>query len=409
MLAVTAGTLLALRLEVTAMAAEPPADSGDVAASEPAPVEALEFGEPSPAAEPIPVPDPNEATDGRVRASLDGFGLESASGRFGLSLGLLGQVRYSVDHQDGDLDNAFSLRLARTMLQGHMFGQRLLFQLQPEFAGNVRLLDANVTVNLHPAFSVLVGQYRPWFTRAFPTNLPLQAQLDRGAVLDAFRIDRDIGVTVLGQPFDGRLEYYVGVLNGEGLELSAPRSPQPLVTARVVANPLGPVAYDQTVASTTDRNLPLRLAIGASAATNEVARTGTMVDPMTGEETIIMLPRLRTVTAGGELALQWWRLVGLGEVFWRGDYFQDGGRGDAWGGYGTLSLNAVRKRFDVVARVGAMRLEGETSAHMPLEPGMNLYFAGNHAKLQLRYRCDLGLADAACITQGVHLQGQFWF
>lgn len=376
----------------------------------PEPIEAPELATPA-RAEPIPVPGPDDVPKGaHVRASLDeGLGLDSNDGRFGISLGLLGQMRYSVDEANGNVDPGFALRLARTMFQGHLFGQRLTFQLQPELAGTPRLLDANVTLNLHPAFSILAGQYRPWFTRGFPTNLPLQAQLDRGSVLDAFRIDRDVGVTVMGRPFDGRLEYYVGVLNGEGLDRSAPRDPQPLITSRVVAAPLGAVAYDQTVAATATANLPFRFAVAANAATNEIARVGTLTDSETGEQTAGPLPRLRTMVLSGDVALQWWRLVGLGEGFYRADRFRGAGRDDAWGGYGTLSLSVIRKRLDVVARAGGMRLEGETSAHMPLEPGINVYVVGNHAKLQLRYRCDLGLRDGGCISQGAQLQGQLWF
>lgn len=375
----------------------------------PAP-EPFEGTTPSPAAEPIPVPGPAEPKPPRVRASVDGgLGVESGDGRFGFSLGILGQARYFVEHRDGDVDNGFQLRLARTMLQGHMFGDRVLFQLQPEFAGNVRLLDANATIQLHPAFALLVGQYRPWFTRGFPTNLPLQAQLDRGAVLDAFRIDRDVGVTVMGQPWKGRMEYYVGVLDGEGTARSTPRSPHPLVTARVVAAPLGAVAYDQTLNATTDRDLPFRFAVGLNAATNELAREGTTVDPATGDEVTTALPRQRTLTLGGDVALYGWRVLALGEGFWRLDRFAGGGHDDAWGVYGLVSFNAIRKRLDVVARAGALRLEGEPAAHMPLEPGINLYLAGNHAKLQLSYQCDLGLGGGGCLSQGAQLQGQLWF
>src|SRR5690606_11220499 len=136
-----------------------------------------------------------------------------------------------------------------------------------------------------------------------------------------------------------------------------------------------------------------------NAATNRVARVGTTIDAATGEEVTTPLPRLRTVVLGGDAAIHWWRLMALGEGFWRIDRFAGGDRGDAWGGYGTVSINVIRRRLDVVARAGGMRLEGETAAHMPLEPGVNLYLAGNHAKLQLRYHCDLGLDGGACISQ----------
>jgi len=367
---------------------------------------------PRPESEPLPgaAPTPKNLGAAHVRASAaDGFGLDSADGRFGLSLGILAQLRYAIDVEDGEVDPGFSLRLGRTMVRGHMWDDRVVYQLQTEFSGRVRLLDANAILNVDPAFAILAGQYRPWFTRGFPTNLPLQALPDRGSVLDAFRVNRDIGVTVLGRPFDGRMEYYLGVMNGEGLDLQAPRNPQPLLTARLVGAPLGSLGYSQTTAAHADKNLPFRFAFATNVATNEVSRVGLATDPETGAESSVSLPDLRTVVVGGDVALQGWRMIAMGEGFWRRNQEEDGARDESWGAYGLLSGVLVRHRLDLSARVGALRLEGETRAHMPVEPGLNLYVFADHAKLQVRYRCDVGLDNGSCRSQGADLQAQLWF
>lgn len=386
---------------------------------DPAPVESSPDAEPSdfgrppdPEAEPLPGAPPTveESVGPRGHASLrEGIGIDSASGRFGLSLGVLGQMRFVIDEQDGDVDPGFSLRLARTLLHGHMWGQRVTWQILTEFAGGVRLLDANATINIHPAFAILAGQYRPWFTRSFLINLPFQALPDRGPVLDAFRVDRDVGVTVFGRPFDGRMEYYAGVLNGEGVDLAAPRNPQPLVTARLVGAPLGSVALSQTTAANAEDDLPFRFAFAANAATNEISRVDTTIDPMTGMPVDTPLPDLRTIVVGGDVALQGWRVMAMGEGFWRRSQEAQGSRGHAWGAYGLMTGVLMRQRLELAMRVGALRLEGETAAHVPIEPGFNVFAFGDHAKVQLRYRCDLGTEGGRCLSQGGNLQAQLWF
>lgn len=395
-----------------ALASEAPASPTTPAASEAPAAESPFVGvEPDPAAEPVPVPaPPSDRPKARARASVtDGFGFDSADGRFGMSIGVLGTMRYGVDVVDGQADHDFDIRLARTMIQGHLWKDRVLWQLQTEFAGNVRMLDINAIIALHRSWSLLVGQYRPWFTRGLPTNLPIQMSLDRGTVLDSFRVDRDVGLTLMGRPLDGRLEVYVGVLDGEGLDRQAPRNPQPLVTARLVAAPLGAMGYSHTTAANAERDLPLRFALAINGATNEVDRIGVTVDQMTGETTEVMLPSLRTVVLGGDLALQAWRLQAMGEGFWRLSRPEIGASQTAWGAYGQVSIVAVRRRLELAARAGALRLEEDTAARVPIEPGLNLYLAGDHAKLQLRYQCYLDAGSGDCAAHGAQLQGQLWF
>ena len=370
--------------------------------------------QPSAAAEPIPAPAPSQSKQpGRVRASAsEGFHVESADGRFGLSLGLLGQLVFSVEQNEpeGPVEPVFALPWARLMFQGNLWGKRVHWQLQPEFSGTPRLLDARAIVRIHPAFQILAGQYRPWLNRGFRVNLPLLVMPDRGVVHDEFRVDRDIGVTVFGRPWDGRLEYYLGVMNGEGVfGRIAESNSQPLVTARVVAAPLGAVSYSQTTAAETDDDLPLRFAISANAATNEITQNRTATDPVTGE--VIPAPSvdLRTIHAGGDVKIQGWRMVAHGEGFWRRGETSDGQRSEGWGAYGQVSIVAWRRRLLPGIRAGVMRAEGEAAAHIPIEPGLGVFFHGNNAKLSLRYRCDVDSAGQGCLSQGGDIAAQLWF
>lgn len=384
--------VLALALSAGAPRPDSTAAPTSAASEEPDP---FASGQPSAADEPLPAPSPEtKRQPARVHASLDeGFGLASADDRFGLKLGILGATRASIDQlSEGGVDFRFSLPLARIMLQGHLWGDRLTWEIQPEFSGGARLLDYNATFTFHPALALKAGQFRPWFTRGFPTNLPVQALPDRGLVLDNFRIDRDLGITVMGHPWKGKLEYYLGVLNGEGLSRSAARTPMPLLTARVVGAPLGPVGYTHTTAANADDDLPFRIAFAANAAANESND-------------------LRTrLVVGGDVALQVWRLQAMGEGFWRSGWTYDGVRTpDAWGAYGNVGIVAIRHRLEPVVRAGVMRRETDSQAFLPLEPGFNVFVAGDHLKLQFRYRCNLGSQVSVCYGQGADLHAQLWF
>ena len=121
------------------------------------------------------------------------------------------------------------------------------------------------------------------------------------------------------------------------------------------------------------------------------------------------VPDLRTVVVGGDVALEGWRVMAMGEGFWRWSEEFGGVQQQAWGAYGQVSGVLVRQRLELTARVGAMRLEGEAAAHLPLEPGLNVYAFGDHAKIQVRYRCDLSSGDGTCLSQGGDLQAQLWF
>ena len=193
------------------------------------------------------------------------------------------------------------------------------------------------------------------------------------------------------------------------LDRDAPRNPQPLVTARVVGAPLGAMGYSYTTVANADHDLPFRFAVAANAATNEVDRVDTVLDVMTGQLREVPLPSLRTITVGGDVALQGWRVQAMGEGFWRRSQPDGEAAQSAWGAYGQASIVAVRKRLELATRVGVMRLESDPAARMPIEPGINLYLAGDHAKLQLRYRCELWVDTGGCGTHGAHLQGQLWF
>lgn len=363
---------------------------------------------PDPAAPSRPEKPPARDTlSGRALAGLEeGFAVTSADERFGLSIGFLGQMRYQVQESEGEIEHGFVLRLVRPFLDAYLWDDKVHVFIQPEFAPpEPRLLDAQVTLNLHEAIGFHVGQYRSFYSRGFMTGLPVQLLPDRGPVVDEFRVDRDLGVTAFGRPFDGRLEYYVGVLNGEGPNAVGNVDPNMLYTGRVVVAPLGPVGYTQTP-GLGDAELPFRIAFGANGYTNVIEESEVVTDPMTGQDITVALPDRREIGASADVALHWDRLSSQGEYFWRRRLREGGPDTTAWGAYGQVGVMAVRNRLQLGFRTGVLDLEDRPDIVVPIEPGFNIFIAGNHAKIQFRYRCDVDLGESGCASQVGMIQAQ---
>lgn len=337
-----------------------------------------------------------------VRAFADferGFGVKSGDGARSVSLGFLGQFRHELAPSTHD----FTLVMARPVLSASLWNGRVRAHLMPEFAGREpELLDATAFVRLDDAVVVQVGQFRPWVSRGYRIGLIWQALPDRGPVLEEFRLDRDVGVTVRGAPWHGRFEYYLGVMNGEGKNATSFDS-KLLYTARVVAAPFGAVPYDQ-VPYMRDSRSGLRVAFGANAYTLE-KRSSSGVGSSTDDRDAEGGGERETGVAG-DLVVYGGRFSTLAEGFWRQRRSPRAGSRNSWGAYGQASVLMVRDRFDLALRVGALNREDERGVRMPIESGFNVYFVGEHAKLQLRYGVDLDPPTGAWMGHAVTTQFQ---
>ncbi len=119
---------------------------------------------------------------------------------------------------DGPNNNdAFLIRRARLIFEGG-FAKNYEYLLVPEFGGGsgngtLTLLDAYINVNLKPQFQIRAGRFRE------PVGLE-QLQSDAVAffaersIVSQFVPNRDIGVQLWGDLFNGTLGYAVGAFNG---------------------------------------------------------------------------------------------------------------------------------------------------------------------------------------------------
>lgn len=145
------------------------------------------------------------ASDGRV---------EIVSGDGATSFRLRGLVQGDYRWYDAanNPNDTFILRRARLIFEGK-FNNRFSYVVQPELAGSIQILDANVNVAFSPAFNVRVGKFKT------PVGLE-QLQSDPVAFFNERSVatnltpNRDVGIQVQGEGLDKTLNYAVALLNG---------------------------------------------------------------------------------------------------------------------------------------------------------------------------------------------------
>ena len=152
----------------------------------------------------------------------DGFLLQTrVKDLFSMRIGTLLQADYRYFNYDSDEDpdkNKFDIRRARLILEGHLLN-RFSYKFQYEFqgAGSRRLMDAYVDTRILPYLSVRVGQFKTPFgfeQYSADKNIPF-AERSMGFLLTPLR---DVGLMAHGSFWDRRVNYGVGIFNGDGVD-----------------------------------------------------------------------------------------------------------------------------------------------------------------------------------------------
>lgn len=158
-----------------------------------------------------------EAIPRRSRADLEDGRVElvALDGATSLRLRALiqGDARWYAEGATATHDS-FILRRARLIFEGS-FNRTFTYQLVPEFGGNSpALLDANIRIALTPDCGLKAGKFK------VPVGLE-QLQSDATAfftersVASALTPNRDVGVQLEGKGWGGKLDYALGVFNGQ--------------------------------------------------------------------------------------------------------------------------------------------------------------------------------------------------
>jgi phosphate-selective porin OprO/OprP len=193
------------------------------------------------------------------------------------------QVRATDENREvepaGDPDRtSFTIRRMRTKFDGWVYTKDLTYELQFDTAQQSNLLqDANVNYDFtegKKAFMMKVGQYKVPFGRQELTSSGNQQFVDRSVVSGTFARGRDIGVQLWGTPFNSRIDWRVGVFNGNGRTVSRNDNDDLQVNARLMWQPFGDVRYSESDFESTDRPL-LALGVGYEGSSRPVAAAGT--------------------------------------------------------------------------------------------------------------------------------------
>ena len=168
-----------------------------------------------------------------VKASEKGFGLESADGQNTIKLRAVLQtdyrsynkgandIRERTDQRAGNLningfhdaEDTYILRRARPIIEGTLFG-KYDYKFTPDFgSGTAVIQDAYVDARFAPGFKLRAGKFKP--------DLGLERQqsagdikfLERSYVTNDLLPNRDLGIALHGDVFDGKLNYSVGYYN----------------------------------------------------------------------------------------------------------------------------------------------------------------------------------------------------
>ncbi len=155
-----------------------------------------------------------------ITAGADGFSLRSADTNFVLNLHGYGQVDSHYFASAAPGRDTFTIRRLRAIANGTVYHD-YDYYLQTEFGSgftstttnNAFLQDAYLNVHYFPEFQVQAGKMKPPLSLEW---VPLDQYLwflERGFPSELVP-NRDVGVMVHGDLFNGALAYYAGAFNG---------------------------------------------------------------------------------------------------------------------------------------------------------------------------------------------------
>ncbi|HEX6904760.1 MAG TPA: porin [Thermoanaerobaculia bacterium] len=294
-----------------------------------------------------------------------------------LSLSNRVQIRFTEQMPEvGDDKGSFRIRRAKTKLEGWVYTKDLTYELQLNWADSANVLE-DATINYDftkgkKEFQLRAGQFKVPFGRQELTSSGSQQFVDRSLVSNTFARGRDIGFQLWGTPLAGKLDWRVGVFNGNGRTVSANDNDKYQYNARVTFQPFGDVKYSESDFESTDRPL---FAIAGEYESND--RQGATTSNDFDREIV-----------GGDVVFKFKGFSLFGELFEATDDPETGADRDLSGFNVQAGYFLIRNKLEIAARLGELDLNKDVDDDEQEERGIALnYFWNKHAhKLQLDYR-----------------------
>lgn len=325
-------------------------------------------------------PTPKPATPGFTVGWKDGkTTIESKSARLDISNRL--QIRFTQEMPEtGDDVGSFRIRRGKTKFEGWVYNKNLTYELQLNWPDTANPLEDAVVnydfTNGKKGFQLKAGQFKVPFGRQELTSSGNQQFVDRALVSNRFARGRDIGLQLWGAPLAGKLDWRVGVFNGNGRTVSRNDNDAYQYNARLTLQPFGDVRYSEGDLEATDRPL---FAIAGQYEINErpVAVAGTT--PAHNVEREIIGADAVFKFKGFSLYGEWFDSTNDRDVL---ADFDDGGF-VAQAGYFI-----VPQKFELAARFAQIDPNNDRDDDEQEERGVALgWFFNKHAhKLQADYR-----------------------
>lgn len=391
-----------------------------------------------------PVPEPPAPlqritwSDGKTRITTDLAYLE-ISNRV--------QGRYTQEFPDdtitlpgtgsaGDTKGSFRIRRAKLKLEGWFWippqvapsprtMPKLSYEVQLNWAAvaaNVGAQPANVGAFLEDAniawdpqgmgkFRIVFGQYKVPFGRQEMTSSGSQQFVDRSLVSNEYARGRDLGVSVQGVVWSNKLEYRVGMFNGNGLTRPTNDNAKFQYNARLMWQPNGNQVLTQRAwvsgalyseADFESTTVPL-YAFGLNYEHNDFHGTTTGVD-------------LKSDIVGVDGVFKFKGFFATGEYFWRERRPETGSKFNSHGYYMQAGMMLNRRRTwegalrygdrevsDIIANTDVTELRG----------GISYYYRRHSLKFQMDFgRVETGLGATNSNKRKdneLRLQSQFIF
>ncbi|VAX31650.1 hypothetical protein MNBD_NITROSPIRAE01-1984 [hydrothermal vent metagenome] len=283
-----------------------------------------------------------------------------------------------IDDENGPNSSTFKLAKGRLRWSGYMYSPQFGYVIQLEVADpnnpknngskETALKDFAIDIKHYENVRVRIGQFKVPFNRqqmAFFGDLQF---VDTSLASKAFNANqnnaRDIGLMMSGAHNDGKLQYFVGLFNGNGINKEDDNdTSQYLTVGRIVFNPLGEMSISESDVANTENPL---FSVGAAYAYDAGNNEG-------------VVNRGSAKTLGLEFSYKYRGKSIQGEYYFR----NDDRNADADGAYLQGGIFVVPEKIEVAARYSRFSPDIANSDVEEITLGFNLFFAGHRRKLQI--------------------------
>lgn len=286
------------------------------------------------------------------------------------------QFRFTEEFPDvGDGRGSFRIRRAKTKFEGWFYKKNLTYELQlnwPDTANPLEDAVVNYDFKGDKLFQIKVGQFKVPFGRQELTSSGSQQFVDRAAVSNTYARGRDIGVQLWGLPMAGKLDWRVGLFNGNGRTVSRNDNDKYQYNARLTWQPFGDVKYSEGDFESSSKPL---FAIAGQYESND--RHGAT----TGND-------IHRKIVGGDVVFKYRGLSLYGELFQATDERETGADIDNEGFIAQAGYFVIPQKLELAVRFAEGDPNSDIGDNETSEEGIGFgYFFNKHAhKLQADYR-----------------------